>query len=318
MARRTVAGKRAPINKIDRIFYVYALYRENGEPFYIGKGVRDRWLHHEKQAQRGRSYKDNLIISMREKGTPITKKKLATNLTHRQACKIEISLIKKFGRYPHGPLTNVTRGGDGSTPGESRPDLSIALKKRAFTWADKLLAINQSPEKRKKLSERTSLTLWFKDGTTSYRVMPGEQIELGWVRGRIMNHVSTKGRIGITDGVSNRLIWPNEPIPNGWRLGETQNHTKPRAPYDHPMKGRIRINDGTRNDFIEPDQPIPEGWQRGHLQPNNPTKGSKRITNGTENRLLQIGEELPEGWRYGATQKHGPRSKRGPYRKTAN
>lgn len=316
MARKTVAAKSAPINKADRIFYVYALYRENGEPFYIGKGVRDRWLHHEKQVKRGRSYKDNIIVSMLERGIPITKKKLVIGLTHRQACRAEVTLIKKIGRYPLGPLANITAGGEGTQPGDKRPDLSIALKKRNFTWGDKIVAANKLPEKRKLIGDLTSLTLWFKDGTASYRVRPGEQIELGWERGRIMNHSSTKGRIGITDGVSNRLIPPNDPIPEGWRRGETQKHTGHKPGHNYPYRGKIRINDGVNNAAIDPDQPIPEGWKRGHLQPNNPIKGARRITNGSENGTLRLGEELPDGWRYGSTQKHGPRSRRGSYRKS--
>lgn len=96
-------------------FYVYILYREDGiTPFYVGMGRGNRWMAHEKNPVRGRSYKDNVICAMRDAGIPIRKEKAAEGLTAEEAAALEISLIAKIGRrHDGGPLTNVTGGGDG-------------------------------------------------------------------------------------------------------------------------------------------------------------------------------------------------------------
>lgn len=95
-------------------FYVYALFREDGRtPFYIGKGRKERWTEHERWAKRGRSYKDNLICQMKDRGIPLKKRKLDVNLSNDQACELEMFLIAEIGRHPNGPLTNQTRGGEG-------------------------------------------------------------------------------------------------------------------------------------------------------------------------------------------------------------
>jgi hypothetical protein len=96
-----------------RAFYVYALFRETGEPFYIGKGKNGRWLQHELLAKRGRSHKDNIICKMLAAGIAVPKLKLEENMTNDEACRLEIDLIALLGRHPNGPLTNLTRGGDG-------------------------------------------------------------------------------------------------------------------------------------------------------------------------------------------------------------
>lgn len=94
--------------------YVYILYREDGvTPFYVGMGRRGRWLHHERDAKRGRSRKDNIICRMRERGISVPKKKYAEGLTRQQAALLEIELIAKIGRHPKGPLANLTDGGEG-------------------------------------------------------------------------------------------------------------------------------------------------------------------------------------------------------------
>src|SRR5258708_40185602 len=95
-------------------YYVYALFRENSVPFYIGMGHGNRWLNHERWAVRGQtSHKDNIICKMRSAGIEVPKVKLEENLTKAQAVDLEIHLISILGREPNGPLTNLTKGGDG-------------------------------------------------------------------------------------------------------------------------------------------------------------------------------------------------------------
>lgn len=96
-------------------FYVYVLFREDGiTPFYIGKGRGERIYVHERQAHRFTSHKDRIIQTMLARGIlSIPKAKLIERLTDSEAKQIEIDLIHLIGRWPTGPLANLTSGGDG-------------------------------------------------------------------------------------------------------------------------------------------------------------------------------------------------------------
>jgi len=96
-----------------RDHYCYVLFRETGVPFYVGKGRGDRWLVHEKECKPGRSYKDNIIASMRARGLEIPKIKVAEGLTQAAAVETERALIAALGNHPVGILANRTAGGDG-------------------------------------------------------------------------------------------------------------------------------------------------------------------------------------------------------------
>lgn len=114
-------------------YYVYVLYLEDCiTPFYIGKGSGRRIGHHEPNAVLGRSRKDDIICSMKERGIRLPKQKLAMNLSHTRACQLEIALISRYGRECDGGiLTNVTLGGEGRAAvisNESRAKISAAHK----------------------------------------------------------------------------------------------------------------------------------------------------------------------------------------------
>lgn len=129
-----------PVARSD--FYVYALLRGDCTPFYIGVGSGDRWLQHERGAQHRKSHKDHVILKMRRDGWPeIPKVKLAEGLTRPVAAQMEIDLILLLGRRPNGPLTNLTRGGEGVV------DLSPETKKK---WLDASAAAQRKPEARAK------------------------------------------------------------------------------------------------------------------------------------------------------------------------
>jgi hypothetical protein len=159
-----------------RDFYVYALFRTDGQtPFYIGKGRGNRINIHEKNAHRETSHKDRIIQGMHARGEIVGKRFLVDGLTDPEAKQIESILIQLIGRWPAGPLANLTSGGDGvaNLAPESRakksaanvaswqnPDVrearSLGMKsvwtpeKRAAHSAKKLASI--TPETRLKMS----------------------------------------------------------------------------------------------------------------------------------------------------------------------
>lgn len=128
-----------------RDYYVYALFREDGAtPFYIGKGRGNRIDIHERQAHRFTSHKDRIIQNMRAAGVrDIPKAKLIEGLTDPEAKDIEVTLIYLLGRWPHGPLANLTNGGDGVS------DLSPESKAKQTaanvrSWADPIVRKKRS------------------------------------------------------------------------------------------------------------------------------------------------------------------------------
>ena len=96
-------------------FYVYHWLREDGTPYYVGKGQTNRAF------EKRRKYRP-----------PVDRIKIVKdNLTEQQALDLEVKEISKYGRKDLGTgiLRNKTDGGDGVTPSiETRLKLSLALK----------------------------------------------------------------------------------------------------------------------------------------------------------------------------------------------
>src|ERR1700722_10246381 len=94
-------------------FYVYVLFRENGSPFYIGKGCGRRWFSHEAEAKKlAITPKLAIIRKMLSNNLDIPKIKVHENLDAETALAYEVALIAAVGRFPYGPLVNQTQGGD--------------------------------------------------------------------------------------------------------------------------------------------------------------------------------------------------------------
>lgn len=149
-------------------FYVYALFRENGVPFYIGKGRRDRWAAHTIEARLGRrGHRFNIIRDLLARGIDMPRVKLHEGLTEAVAHEYEIILIKAIGRGRGKLLVNQTDGGDGSSgcfpSPETRAKLSKAHrgKKRKPESIEKVAAAHRGrkrpPETCAKISARALL-----------------------------------------------------------------------------------------------------------------------------------------------------------------
>jgi hypothetical protein len=136
-------------------FYVSVLFRETGEPFYVGKGANGRWLKHEFDARNGAAgHRFSIIRKIQARGLEVLKVKLHEGLTEAVAHEYEIALIAAIGRrHEGGPLANETAGGEGaSDPSpEAREKIGARTrgKKHSPEHATKLAAslakLNASP-----------------------------------------------------------------------------------------------------------------------------------------------------------------------------
>ena len=99
--------------------YSYGEYHFEYEPFYVGKGIGDRYLTHIRIANGSRRGINNLIIakirSILNDGFEPTIIKIIEGLTKENYDSYEISTIKLIGKSCDGlgPLLNTTDGGDG-------------------------------------------------------------------------------------------------------------------------------------------------------------------------------------------------------------
>lgn len=133
----------------------------NDEVFYIGQGSNHRGRNERAYSKRSRSKWWNNYIN--KYGLPIIEI-IATNLSKEEADKLEIELIKLYGRKDinEGTLVNLTNGGDGSgkRSKEYCEELSLRMrgenhpmwgKKHNKTWIEN----NSKSHIGKKISEET-------------------------------------------------------------------------------------------------------------------------------------------------------------------
>lgn len=95
--------------------YNYGELSFDNEPFYIGKGTKNRC--YSGIRDRIKSPKTSKIKSLIDSGKFPIIIKIFQNLSNDESCKLEIETIKKIGRInlKTGPLTNLTDGGTGGT-----------------------------------------------------------------------------------------------------------------------------------------------------------------------------------------------------------
>lgn len=146
---------------LDRLgeYYVYVLFDWQGVPRYIGKGKRARWNWHENRSDPYNWMKNEFIEQTFIMLGEIPKIKVREHLSHEMAVEIEIALIKAIGRFPDGPLLNLTDGGEG-VPGATQSDYTreaISFAQRGVPETPeartRIREAAQRPERRKKISE---------------------------------------------------------------------------------------------------------------------------------------------------------------------
>jgi len=133
------------------MYYTYAYLREDGTPYYIGKGKGQRC--YRKGNRNAWTPKRDRIL------------KLKTGLTEEEAYKHEIYMISLYGRKRDGGiLHNVQTGGQGANgrvvSEEEKKDKSEMMKRRWKDDRDKMIKImkkrpprQQSDEERRRRSE---------------------------------------------------------------------------------------------------------------------------------------------------------------------
>ena len=119
---------------MDNRFYTYAWLREDGTPYYIGKGSGRRAWKQSGRAGKAKKPPDERILILKR------------NLTEKEAFKHEIYMIAIYGRVDQGTgiLHNFSDGGEGLS-GPSPEVLAKILEKRK--------GYRHSEESRRKLSE---------------------------------------------------------------------------------------------------------------------------------------------------------------------
>jgi hypothetical protein len=93
-------------------FYVYAIFRPDGSPLYIGKGRGKRIASN----SRGHNHRLQRILERtRLDGFECSRIIIRDHLAERDAFETEILVIRAIGRHPNGPLVNLTDGGEGAS-----------------------------------------------------------------------------------------------------------------------------------------------------------------------------------------------------------
>jgi hypothetical protein len=148
-------------------FYTYAYLREDGTPYYIGKGKGKRI-----NQPHYRSNKSKVKVPLPPKERRLF---LKQNLTEEEAFKHEVYMVAVFGRKDLGTgiLLNMSDGGKGGSSGP-----------RYSTRGEKNHRYGKTPITKDKI--------WVNDGNDNKMIFVNE-MEDGWYKGRVNVH-SKEGR----------------------------------------------------------------------------------------------------------------------------
>jgi hypothetical protein len=214
-----------------KTFYTYAYLREDGTPYYIGKGSGSR------------AYKNNRKIPRPSKDRILLLKK---NLTEKEAFRHEVYMIAVFGRKNAGTgiLRNLTDGGEGISGFTHSEETKKKMSKSAQ-------GLPVMPETRKKISESVKGFKWYNNGMRTIQSFdhPGE----GWENGRLLDKCESLRNTGMKwyhrNGVRKMF---KDPPGEGWKLGILR------------PKGKRYYNNGVEHVLAY--EPPDNSWTLGRLR----------------------------------------------------
>ena len=175
-------------------YYTYAYLREDGTPYYIGKGSGNRYKGKHRGGRIGVPPTDRIII-------------LKQDLTEEQAFSHEVYMISVFGRKDIGTgcLHNRTDGGEGVS-GNRTPKTEEHKRKISQAHKGKVGALAGKKH--------------INNGTITKAIPVNDPVPNGWELGKHYKPTKTNnGRFWVTDGVSNKMLWSGSEIPEGYKRG---------------------------------------------------------------------------------------------------
>lgn len=130
--------------------YIYGSYSFEYEPFYVGKGKKDRLLYHLHETKENtiNTLKYNIINKIKLANLEPIIIKIYDNLSAKKAFDLEKKIIKLIGRIDknEGPLSNLTDGGRGRNNYKVSEYTKIKMK-------NSHIGLKLSEESKKKLSK---------------------------------------------------------------------------------------------------------------------------------------------------------------------
>jgi hypothetical protein len=137
-------------------YYVYVLFDAYAIPRYVGKGKGNRWNQHE--SEKGNSLKHQFIRQTLSILGEIPKVKIRSGLINYKAYEIEYAFIKALGRYPNGPLYNLTDKGSGPNSEQVKKWHASRTPEERSATAHKAM-VTMGPEGLKARGQKAALKL---------------------------------------------------------------------------------------------------------------------------------------------------------------